>query len=432
MEQIDLRLGDCRYIMAELEDNSIEAVVCDPPYELGFLNRKWDSSGIAYDPEVWAQCYRALKPGGYLLAFGGARTYHRLACAIEDTGFIIHPVLGWLHGQGFPKAMNLSKMIDKAGLDKAVSERWAGWVYGRQALKPCLEPICMAAKPPDLGMVENVQEWGTGAINVGACRVKHANDVDLAHHEAMVRRIKERGGKWTNSWANNSDLSGASDVSPMGRFPPNVLLSHAPNCDGSCAEGCAVKALNEQAGVRKTGEMKAGDYPPREVIAYRFGGRLLRDRPASIGPASRFYPTFTYSEKDMPFFYCPKASKGERENGLEDFPMGQGFDKNTSQIMQRHDPDTGKVAYYEYHPSQRHCIHPTVKPIALMRWLVRLVTPPNGRVLDPFMGSGTTGIAATLEGFAFTGIEKEQEYFDIAKARIEHWATKGTNFPLPL
>jgi DNA modification methylase len=312
-----IMVGDCRESMATLEAESVDAVVCDPPYELGFMGRKWDASGIAYDLEVWRQALRVLKPGGHLLAFSGSRTYHRMACAIEDAGFDVRDQIMWIYGSGFPKSLDVSKAIDKAaGAEREVvsrsengiaggtgkhagqadaygyaatfnitapatddARRWSGW---GTALKPAHEPICMARKPLVGTVAANVLRYGTGAINVDGCRV---------------------GGE---------------------RWPANVIH------DGS-------------------DEATDG----------------LRD-------AARY-------------FYTAKASGEDRDEMLGDVP------KN---------------------------VHPTVKPTDLMRYLVRMVTPPGGLVLDPFTGSGSTGRAAMLEGMRFVGCELSPEYAEIARARI--------------
>jgi site-specific DNA-methyltransferase (adenine-specific) len=344
MSRARIMVGDCRESMATLDDDSVDAVVCDPPYELGFMGRKWDASGIAYDLEVWRQTLRVLKPGGHLLAFSGSRTYHRMACAIEDAGFDVRDQIMWIYGSGFPKSHDVSKAIDKAaGVDFEArpasgvgfmgpdapggynvtknqlrrtgdstddARRWSGW---GTALKPAHEPICIARKPLVGTVAANVLRYGTGAINVDGCRVGGGE----------VRRIAGDKGR-----PKSESIGAFAGVEPYdttaGRWPANVLH------DGSdeATEG-------------------------------------LRD-------AARY-------------FYTAKASGEDRDEMLGDVP------KN---------------------------VHPTVKPTDLMRYLVRMVTPPGGLVLDPFTGSGSTGRAAMLEGMRFLGCELSPGYAEIARARI--------------
>ena len=345
MSRARIIVGDCRESMAALEDDSVDAVVCDPPYELGFMGRKWDASGIAYDLEVWREALRVLKPGGHLLAFSGSRTYHRMACAIEDAGFDVRDQIMWLYGSGFPKSHDVSKAIDKAagaerevvgkkggryaspkqdfrsgtfvhGPDKVAmfdeitapatddARRWQGW---GTALKPAHEPICMARKPLVGTVAANVLRYGTGAMNIDGCRVPGGEGYaeEVARNVAAFARVQEQTPGWKNSSPYKPNVEGAL----LGRWPANVLH------DGSdeATEG-------------------------------------LRD-------AARY-------------FYTAKASGEDRDEMIGDVP------KN---------------------------VHPTVKPTDLMRYLVRMVTPPGGLVLDPFTGSGSTGRAACSKGCASSG-----------------------------
>lgn len=391
----ELFQGDCRELLRDLPDECVDAIVTDPPYELttnkkggsglasvnldspygrarigtgnggGFMGQKWDATGIAHDKDFWRECLRVLKPGGHLLAFGGTRTYHRMACAIEDAGFEVRDSLHWIYGSGFPKSMN----VQKAG----AGEAWQGW---GTALKPAHEPIVVARKPLVGTVAANVLEYGTGALNIDGTRVEYANPEDFAKLAAGVQGIKERGGVMGNSWKNSSDLSNANDASTIGRWPPNILLSHAEDCGDECAEDCAVAEMDRQSGDRPSGggNKNTSNRVNGKTLGHGLGKGQGQGIGGDSGGASRFFPCFKYH---------PKASRKERDAVV----------RNT---------------------------HPTVKPIELMKWLVRLVTPSNGIVLDPFTGSGSTGVACMLEGFNFVGFEQSAEYVMIAEARIAH------------
>jgi len=372
--------GDCLEVLKTLSDASVDAVVTDPPYELGFMGKGWDASGIAYNVDLWRECLRVLKPGGHLLAFGGTRTYHRMAVAIEDAGFEIRDSLHWIYGSGFPKSRNLDG-------------EWSGW---GTALKPAHEPVVVARKPLVGTVAANVLAHGTGALNIDGCRVAGVMD---GHW----------GGKQNSSigFGGTTPTGFQSSAHTAGRWPPNILLSHTPECAETCAEDCAVVEMDRQSGMAK----------PKPARKGRRGGTAWQGRsglgsPDGIGAwpedagggASRFFPVFRYQAK---------ASRSEREIGCKDLPevvarSGMG---GTMPI-----DDNGNARDRFSVKAKNH--HPTVKPVALMAWLVKLVTPPGGTVLDPFMGSGTTGVAATQEGFGFIGIEREPEYFRICKARV--------------
>lgn len=317
-----LLYGDCRTMLKQLPDASVDSIVTDPPYELGFMGKSWDSTGVAYDMSVWQECLRVLKPGGHLLAFGGSRTYHRLAVAIEDTGFQIRDQIMWVYGSGFPKSLNIGKQDD--------CEEWEGW---GTALKPAHEPIVMARKPLDGTVANNVLTYGVGGINIDGCRVGRAD----GDNSSAGNRTATFG---TQDTLSGGDGSGGWSQNEAGRFPANFIH------DGS-----------------------------DEVLA------LFSETGKSTAR----------------FFYCAKPNKTERNAGLV------GFNGETTA------------------PAKN--FHPTVKPLALMRYLVRLVTPPNGTVLDPFAGSGTTLVAATMEKLDCIGIEMTEEYLPIIEARVAHAKT---------
>ena len=423
--------GDCVALMAELPEGSVDAIVTDPPYLLTFMGRAWDHAPAPFEGQMmhqqWAeQAFRVLKPGGHLLAFGGTRTYHRLACAIEDAGFEIRDCLAWLYGSGFPKSLDVSKAIDKAaGAEREVvgikasnrpnsignqsmalesswseatetapatpeAQQWQGW---GTALKPAHEPIVMARKPLAGTVAANVLEHGTGALNVDGCRIGMSDeDRSKIDSATWVARDLERTA-YGDYETDGTDQP--MRAHPSGRWPANVVLDEQ-----------AAAMLDEQ-----TGELKSGDLLPGHVrgdgpnVPYGGGGVIERAYGGDSGGASRF-------------LYVAKASSAERNAGLDGFEAvdRRADTKNSTPRSEQIYEAMGRLG------GPRANSHPTVKPIELMRWLVRLVTPPGGTVLDPFTGSGTTGCAAALEGFNFVGMEREAEYVKIAQARIEWWS----------
>jgi len=401
-------------ILPTLADNSIDSIVTDPPYELGFMGKKWDSSGIAYSVELWQQCLRVLKPGGHLLSFGGTRTYHRVAVAIEDAGFELRDSIAWLYGSGFPKSLDVSKAIDKqAGAEREVigrnpnsreqatkentlyesgtvgktafdtaastpeAQQWQGW---GTALKPAFEPVIVARKPIEGTVANNVLKWGTGGLNIDGSRI---GTETISTHNAPKGSFA--GGEPDRG----SDTSSYKEHT--GRWPANIIL------DPYTAE-----LLDEQSGDRQAGAFpKRADRTTNQIFKY---GLQERDERINLdsGGASRF-------------FYVAKASKRDRNEGLEDLPAvrasAMGYDIGLG--------EAGEGMFKDRNP-QKQNFHPTVKPTELMRYLVKLITPPGGTVLDPFTGSGSTGKAAILQGFDFIGIEMTKEYLPIIEGRLKH------------
>lgn len=402
--QVRLHQGDSRDVLKTLPDNSIDSIVTDPPYALvsiqkrfgkagsapakhgtdgafaraarGFMGKDWDVADTAFAETFWAECLRVLKPGGHVVAFGGTRTYHRLVVAIEDAGFEIRDQLGWVYGSGFPKSHNQSG-------------EWEGW---GSALKPAWEPICLARKPLTGTIAGNLAEWGVGALNIDGCRVELSDGDDP--------RLGGVGSWTTTQQQDGSTVSlprGEVASSPLGRWPANIIH------DGSDE---VLAAFPET----KSGGGPAVGTPRSKVNTY--GEPTVSMTPpkgANEGSAARF-------------FYCAKASRKDRDEGLAHLPkQAVGMVSETSgQHITRREPD--------YKPEPRANIHPTVKPTSLMAYLCRLITPPGGTILDPFMGSGSTGKAAVLEGFNFVGIEREDEYMPIAEARIA-WAIEEVAKP---
>lgn len=477
MEVNKIYQGDCLEVMKTFPDNYFDSIVTDPPYGIGFMGKGWDTfksdfiseatknhlpidnkkqreRGGAmhageYDLslsgnqkfqqwfyEISLEMLRVLKPGGHLLSFCGCRTYHRMASAIEDAGFEIRDQMQWLFGSGFPKSLDISKAIDKQfGAEREVigekiygdgkpchpvsaeamlesagksqtgrtthnpltepstdeAKQWSGW---GTALKPANEPICVARKPlSEKTVASNVLKHGTGGINIDACRIETDPAVD------DMLRIVTRGKRESETWEEGSGFKNENNnltgVPANGRFPSNVILDEV-----------SAAMLDEQTGTLTSGMMNAGQ--KRTQGGGYHGGfpneATERDTYGDSGGASRF-------------FYCAKTSKSERNKGLEKFA-----EKITdADYRPNDDGKNGLVSRLHGATSKGHNNHPTVKPLDLMRYLVKLVTPPKGIVLDPFGGSGTTGIACKLERMNYVLIEKEVEYITISEARIAAW-----------
>ena len=414
MKTFEVHHGDCLEVLRGMPDNSVDAVVTDPPYGLSFMGKKWD-----YDVpsvEIWAECLRVLKPGGHLLAFAGTRTQHRMAVRIEDAGFEIRDMIAWVYGSGFPKSHDVAKAVHghltvggsspkkrrmaymgdeytegetvgSSGTERAqerkpcappegsgnnlcdAAKKWAGW---GTALKPALEPITVARKPLIGTVAENVLAHGTGGLNIDGCRVGFVSDED--RKESTTKNQHADFG--TRPMTNNAVYGDYSMVqptnyNPQGRWPANLIHDGGEEVVGLFPDGAKPKP--ERRG--KKGGSGFGFFDDQKTASTE--GVWPAD---TGGSAARF-------------FYCAKASKRDRGEGNH---------------------------------------HPTVKPTDLMRYLCRLVTPPNGIVLDPFTGSGSTGKAAVLEGFQFIGIEREAEYVDIARARIVSATLTPEEQQLPL
>ena len=416
--------GGCREVMATLEPDSIHACVTDPPYHLtqesrnssprtsnpetpfgrhrigekGFMGKTWDGGDLSFRPELWGIVLDLLRPGAHLLSFCGTRTYHRMACAIEDAGFDPRDVLSWLYGQGMPKSLNVGDAVAELA-DESVAATWEGWGTG---LKPGQEFIMLARSPFTGTVAQNVLEHGTGAINVDGCRLSEAPDP--RSWTCQRTAADDAGGRIGQKAANVAAMNAGLIEPPSGRWPPNVLHDGSPEVMASFA----TFGERESQRIEKPCLAPVIDGHKWGTIQGNRGPRGYSD----AGTAARFFPDLGFGEDDLRFSFEGKASRGEREVGL----LGKVPCVHCGGLSTKtHVGENGKRA---------NCIrnlHPTVKPIAVMRWLCRLVTPPGGVVLDPFMGSGTTGIAAALEGFTFVGIELEEESFEVACARVQHW-----------
>jgi len=535
--------GNCLETLKTLADNSVDSIVTDPPYELGFMGKTWDASGIAYNQDLWAECLRVLKPGGHLLAFSGSRTYHRMTVAIEDAGFEIRDQIMWLYGSGFPKSLDVSKAIDKAaGAEREVvgssdngiaggtgkhagqeksyrfagefeitapatpeAQRWQGW---GTALKPAHEPICVARKPLTGTVASNVLEWGTGALNIDGSRVGTADGFG-------------GGTKATSGFVNGYEGDGFV-ASTQGRWPANVIH------DGSDEVLAGFPTSKSAAGTFTITKSGGNTWDRADKGMFDAGRSSTFEGYGDEGSAARF-------------FYCAKASKSERNAGLEPCrcdklsawakedqpappqagtellakrdtdasgtPLSDDSEWNTSlsgkgptdwspmaiksttstttnsttdwktsnssaplntsastrganlgtvsggnlatfagsssqsepsigisaeragHSTGDADPATSAESLPASNKGDLFCPkcgglkggHPTVKPLALMRYLVKLVTPPHGTVLDPFLGSGSTAVACVLEGFDWIGCEMTEDYWPIIEARVA-WA----------
>lgn len=496
MHDMTYKQADCTVLVGSnldhlpsFADCTFDSCVTDPPYELGFMGKAWDKSGIAYSVDLWREVFRVMKPGAHLLAFGGSRTYHRMACAIEDAGFEIRDQIQWIYGSGFPKSLDVSKAIDKCNGEmgrllkftrwmrttgmtakqvneatgtfmgshyltdktqpaiptadlwaklrplcgevpswvdelverieaerevvaerKATDRRGDGTVVGLghsgnaditapatdeakqwqgfgTALKPSHEPICMARKPLEKGLTvaQNVLKWGTGAINVDGCRV--ATEEVITNHSRGSESALSKG-KYGDSTAQDTHQTNGQS---LGRFPANCIHDGSDEVEAGFPVTTSCKVTSDKD-------------------AYGNGSMFLNgvsnqnNQHGDSGSASRF-------------FYSPKASKYDREAGLDEFGL-----KEKPTLNEYQNPSEGRTAPKNGSPARNH--HPTVKPTDLMQYLCRLVTPPGGLVLDPFLGSGSTMKAALIERFRCVGIELNAEYAKIAEARLTQLQVK--------
>lgn len=466
--------GDCAEVMTQLESDSVDAIVTDPPYGLAFMGAKWDTFGrdkqygndsmevrrkkaldyattnkgaprygnghgpgkltaaeaLAFQnamTPIFKEAIRVAKPGAHLLCFGGTRTFHRMTCAIEDAGWEVRETIMWVYGSGFPKSMDVAKAIDKASgyVGEVIGERtvdvgmqgghmhagrkqqqqqvfslspqakeWQGW---GTCLKPAWEPIIVARKPLDGTVAHNVLTWGTGAINIDACRVAYESDADRDSARPQGEATSKAAGHLAGGGDFDVKRKSFDVVQKEGRFPANLVH------DGSEE---VVRLFPQSNGQQADVTGNEPSHPADGVCYGEYNGRHSFAKRGDTGSAARFFNTLrdgeesadrTYADKGSTnfaakpgmrrepvtadrFFYCAKASKKDR---------GEGND------------------------------HPTVKPNALMRWLVRLVCPRGGTVMDPFMGSGSTGLACIDEGMDFIGIEREKHYVEIAEKRFD-------------
>jgi len=412
--------GDALTMLKTLPDNYVHSIVCDPPAGINFMREKFDSDRggraqwVAWLSEIMGEALRVLRPGGHALVWAFPRTSHWTMCALDDAGFEIRDVVFHLFSSGFPKSLDISKAIDKqAGAERVVvgrnqyasrrpnpmqgttynynvgaydisanleitepatpnAQRWNGW---QSALKPACEEWILCRKSlVERTIAANVLQWSCGGINVDACRIP-ALDSQLAE------TVQHAGRRYNNVYGEDSRDRAGSEPHINGRWPAHLLISHAEECQGGqCVEGCPALELDRQSGIRKSRMMPPGQTRKSSRGKGGYCGNFpdiasLQGTYGDEGGASRFFSQF---------YYCPKASQSDRSDG-------------------------GKVEN----------IHPTVKSTQLMRWLCRLVTPPGGIVLDPFAGSGSTGVAAVEEGFRFVGIELDPEYAKIATARLQ-------------
>ncbi len=399
-----LYIGDSLILPAEWPENSADSCVTDPPYELNFMAKRWDRTGIANNPDLWRGILRVLKPGAHLLAFGGTRTHHRMVCAIEDAGFEIRDEIDWLYGQGFPKSLNFDG-------------EWEGW---GTALKPAKEPICLARKPVVGTIAASLQQWRTGALAIDSCRVEcDGQNPSISRRNGAINHLSTRpakeseaAGEWVSRQspeAYRRERLGES----LGRWPANIIHDGSPEVLAAFPESAGQLADARNDGAPKNnrifGAMNHANGRDGEPSANsdNMGGVGFKMKPGArrgdAGSAARF-------------FYCAKATKADREEGCDLLAM------HTAAENVNREPDSAGINNPRAgagRTSGRRNFHPTVKPTDLMRYLCRLITPPGGTVIDPFMGSGSTGKAAVMEKFRFIGIDNDPAYAEIAKARID-------------
>jgi len=478
----ELKHGDCLDVLGTMADNSIDAIVTDPPYGLSFMGKRWDYD--VPDEAVWRECLRVLKPGGHLLAFAGTRTQHRMAVRIEDAGFEIRDMIAWVYGSGFPKSLDVSKAIDRQRHDteqvlkvttwlcSAVKQsgkthahilqafgfnqgsgtvgHWTATTQGSQPAVPTLDQIPKLldvlglrlddvpddireliwtlngnkGQPGAAWFEREVVGQGKGAISTrkdllnDKGTVWGANSSEFTITAPATAAAKEWAG-WGTALKPALEPITVARKPIVGTVANNVLTW---GTGGINVDGCRVGT--EGGGTHCTNRDQNGDCKGHPTANGSLGGGVMRHARSGETSSGRFPANLIHDGSEEAvlgmgessrYFYCAKASKRDRDEGCEGFEA-----RNNMRVNGPRESEDAK------HATLRANHHPTVKPTDLMRYLCRLVTPPNGTVLDPFMGSGSTGKAAILEGFRFIGIEREAEYLEIARARIDH-VTKEPN-----
>jgi len=462
-----LHLGDCIEVLSGLPPECVQACVTDPPAGISFMERDWDDDKggrdewIEWLTKVMREVYRVLVPGAHALVWALPRTSHWTGMALENAGFEIRDRISHIFGQGFPKNHNVSKALDRiAGAEREVvgvvagmgkqnpewngtaagraenyfkpeyeatapatpeAEQWDGW---GTALKPSTEDWWLARKPFKGSVASNVLEWGTGAINIDGCRISlQGQPSPSAERRKSTPLINYKdGGRWPVRTSPET-FSQERPSEQLGRWPAHFILSHHPECkqvgedDWDCHPDCPVRQLGEQTQGQRC------QNPSRTGTAFSHDGLFMPGQPDRQplqhddgGGASRFFLNLPPVDPD-PFYYCPKANPKEKELGCDDRDEAICNDGRKTSIDNP----------YQRGDTMRKNVHPTVKPLKLMRYLCRLITPPGGTVLDPFMGSGSTGMGALQEGFSFLGIEQQEEFLDIARKRIA-WALEQAPF----
>jgi DNA modification methylase len=419
--------GDCKEVLKTFPDNYFDSCVTDPPYGISFMNKHWDYDVPAI--ELWNEVFRILKPGGHILSAGGTRTYHRMTSAIEDAGFEIRDTITWIYGSGFPKSLSVDKAIDKqAGAEREVirennnyrpvsgkigylgesnfrqtngmanittpstpaAKQWNGW---GTALKPATEMFCLARKPlSESTVAANVLKHGTGGLNIDGCRIEG---------EPMGIKQRKAGSEFgqNSNWNNHNNIDTTYN-GDNGRFPANLILDEF-----------AAGELDKQSGIT---ESNYSDYNFEPSINQN---NSVKFQQTNIKSGIHFADTGGASR----FFYCAKADQFERNKGLNRFQLKQVNKMGSFGNQEEFNCPDGANRKGDKGSALMRNHHPTVKPLDLMQYLVRLITPKHGIVLDPFAGSGTTCIAAKLELINYIGIEIDPEYAAIAEARINAW-----------
>lgn len=476
--------GDMLKVLKRIKDNTIDVIITDPPYELKFMNNKWDGTEITFKKETWAECLRVLKPGGLMSVFHHSKKFHRCAVAIEDAGFELKDTLMWIYGTGFPKAQDIAKHIDKLkgtkptqgdiksnwlnkdgsvvdrklkghdsgnghsyGFDDAPREttptspeakKWQG--YKTPSLKPAFEPIILAQKPIEGTYAKNVLKWGVGAFNIDACRVVTGDSIAV--------NVGSKDEKQSDGWGVKKQIT---EIQNKGRYPANVLHDGSKEVvdmfprtkSGYNLPHYGKGRDKDKVSLFNNFESKTGGYGDDGSASRFFVNTGAKKTPGTpyiykdiknytnsknsmfkVGDKPQAPSNYNDSGSVARFFYSAKANSKDRDDGVP--PSGTGKFKCQICKQWKNGSTHCRCAVPDFKEVELFNTHPTVKPTKLMQWLIKLLTPPEGIILDPFVGSGSTGKATAIVNrelkmkLTFVGIDKSQAYLDISEARIKH------------